>query len=205
VEGGVRLDFEKVCGSLAGFYTRLSDDLVFDQATVRNAWVPATQRVGGTAEGVATPIPWVLISASVTYSRASFVEGNSQYTVGSLVPYSPQFVARLDAAATPEIGTLMSQPVKLTVGLGGSVLAVRPLPYGQFGTNIALLDGRVAVRWWHFEIGAQFWNLTNARWYEGDFLYASKWNANGSATLVPQEYVTVGAPFSARGTLTIFL
>lgn len=205
VEGGVRLDFEKVRGSLAGFYTHLSDDLVFDQATVRNNWVPATQRVGGTAETVVTPLTWMLISASVTYSRASFVEGNSQYAVGALVPYAPQLVARLDAAVTPEVGTLLTHPVKLTVGVGGSVLAIRPLPYGKFGTDLALLDARVAVRWWHFEVGAQFWNLTNARWYEGDFLYASKWNPNGAASLVPQEHVTVGAPFSARGTLTLFL
>lgn len=205
VEGGVRLDFEKARGSLAGFYTYLSDDLVFDPATVRNTWVPATQRAGATAEGVVTPMSWVLISASVTYSRASFITGNTQYAADSLVPYAPQLVARLDAAVTPELGALLNHPVKLTVGLGGSVLAVRPLPYGQLGTNIALLDARVAVRWWHFEVGAQFWNLTNARWYEGNFLYASQWSASGPASLVPQQHVTVGAPFAARGVITLFL
>jgi outer membrane cobalamin receptor len=204
-ELGLRLATTVVSGSLAAFETRLSDDLVFDQSTGRNERVPATRRTGAAAELSATPRPWLVGAASATYTRAAFTGSDADYHAGDLVPYAPQWVLRSDAAATPELGTWHGWPTRARLGGGTSWLARRPLPYGEWGHDVFLVDATAAVRLGRVEVGLEVFNLLDARWYDGEFVYASRFHPAEAPALVPQRHVTVGAPRTFYLSVSAFL
>jgi hypothetical protein len=204
-EVGLRLARAAVAASLAAFHTRLSDDLVFDQGTGRNERVPATRRTGAAGEVTVTPLPWLLGAASGTYTRAVFAGSDATYASGALVPYAPQWVFRADAAATPALGTWRGWPMRARLGLGASWLARRPLPYAEWGHDVFLVDVSAGARLGRVELGLDVFNVLDARWFDGEFVYASRWNPTQAASLVPQRHVTVGAPRTAFVTLTLLL
>jgi len=196
-----RLD-ERLSASLAGFYTHLSDDLVFDPATLTSEVVPATQRLGATASLTSEPLPDLLATGSATYSRATFVGSSDRYAQGSLVPYAPQLTARADAAFTPALGRVGSfGTLRSHFGAGVTYLGGRPLPYGETGHDALLFDARATLRLGPLETGLDVYNLFDAAWYDGEFVYASSFG--GAASLVPERHVTVGAPRTFMWTLTL--
>jgi hypothetical protein len=205
LEGGLRYERGVAQVSAAGFRTWLSDDLVFDPASTRNEKVPATQHTGVTLDASWRPLPWLLGNANVTYTRAEFRRSNVNFHAGDLVPYSPQLVARIDAAATPVLGEWRARKLALLVGAGFSALAGRPLPYGQWGHNIFLLDAQAGLRWGEVGLSIKAYNLLGAEWYDGEFLFASKWKREQAASLVPERHVSVGAPRSVFASLEIYL
>ncbi|HEX2877650.1 MAG TPA: TonB-dependent receptor [Polyangiaceae bacterium] len=203
-EAGLRFrDASRFQASLAAYHTRLSDDLVFDHATARNELVPATSRTGMSASVVAQPSRWLVSSTSVTYTRAVFTDGDAQYVAGALLPYVPQVVARSELALTPSLGKLFQREVQTHVGWGFTYLARRPLPYAEMGHDVFLTDARASVRVGPVETGLEAFNLFNANWYDGEFVYASAFS--GAASLVPVRHVTVGPPRSLFWTLAIFV
>ena len=204
-ELGARLTRRWVAATLAAFQTRLSDDLVFDQRTTRNERVPATKRTGITADVTSSPVRWFVAAASATFTEAVFTASDADYASGDSVPYAPQWVARLDAALTPRLGTVHGLPVEGRLGTGASVLARRPLPYGQWGHDIVLLDGVASVRVGGVALAIEAYNLLDAHWYDGEFVFASRWDPGAAASLVPQRHVTVGAPRSFLFSLALFI
>ena len=204
-ELGARLTGRWVAASLAAFQTRLSDDLVFDQRTTRNERVPATMRTGITADVTSSPVRWFVAAASATFTEAVFTASDADYARGDSVPYAPQWVMRLDAAVTPRLGTLQGLPVEGRLGTGASLLARRPLPYGQWGHDIFLLDAVASVRVGGVALAIEAYNLLDAHWYDGEFVFASRWNPGAAASLVPQRHVTVGAPRSFLFSLALFI
>jgi iron complex outermembrane receptor protein len=217
LEGGLRFRHEEMLSaSLAFFYTRLSDDLVFDPTTARNELVPSTRRVGGALNVSFEPLPTLVASGSVTYARASFEDDLGQYRQGDLLPYVPQLVARADAAFTPTFGDVLSLgalpplgalsslgALRSHFGLAATYIARRPLPYGEFGHDALLFDARAALRLGPLETGIDLYNLFDAGRYDGEFVYASAFG--DAASLVPERHVTVGAPRSLVWTLTLFI
>jgi outer membrane receptor protein involved in Fe transport len=203
----LRLGASGVAASLAAFQTSLSDDLVFDQATGRNERVPATRRRGAAADVVVTPRPWLVGAVSATYAHAAFTAGDAQLgaRAGDLVPYVPQWVFRADAAARPTLGTWRGIPIAGRLGAGASLMARRPLPYGEWGHDVFLIDTAAALRVGRVELTAEVFNVLDARWYDGEFVYASRWNRGQAASLVPQRHVTAGAPRTLFFSMTAFL
>jgi iron complex outermembrane receptor protein len=204
-ELGARLTARWATASLALFQTRLSDDLVFDQRTARNERVPATRRTGVTADLTSNPARWFVAAASATFTDAVFTASDADYGSGDLVPYAPQWVMRLDAAFTPRLGTLFGYPVDGRLGAGSSVLARRPLPYGPWGHDVFLVDGVASARVGGVALAIEAYNLFDARWYDGEFVFASRWDPGAAASLVPRRHVTVGAPRSLLLSLTLFI
>jgi hypothetical protein len=204
-EVGLRLSRGSLAGSLAAFQTNLSDDLVFDHATGRNERVPATRRRGAAADLLATPRPWLVGAVSATYARAAFTESDAQLRAGDLVPYVPQWVFRADAAARPSLGAWRGVPLSGRLGAGASLMARRPLPYAEWGHDVFLVDAAAALRVGRVELTAEVFNLLDAAWYDGEFVYASRWNPGQAASLVPQRHVTVGAPRTLFFSLSAFL
>ncbi|MET0409700.1 MAG: TonB-dependent receptor [Polyangiaceae bacterium] len=205
LEGGLRYrSGEALRASVAVFYTRLSDDLVFDPATARNGLVPPTRRLGAAINALYEPSELLLASASFTYTRATFAEGNGPYARGDLLPYVPQIVARVDAALTPELGDVFDWgTLRAHLGVAGTFLGRRPLPYSELGHDVGLLDARAALRLGPLETSLDVFNLLGADWYDGEFVYASAFA--GAAALVPRRHVTVGPPRSFVWSLTLFV
>jgi outer membrane receptor protein involved in Fe transport len=204
-EVGVRYRTGVFDAYAAGFYTRLDRDLVFDHITGRNEAVPATQRAGFSADVVARPAPYLLATTSVTFTHASFTAADARYDTGDLLPYVPQLVARTELAVTPTLAVLWRRPLTAHIGLGSTLLHERPLPYDEIGHDIFTLDARLSARLKEVEITADFTNLLDAKYYDGEFVYASRWDPGAAASLVPIRHVTVGPPFGAFFSLALHL
>ncbi len=178
--------------SIAAYRTHLSDDLVFDQTKARNELVPGTTRTGISANLITQPNPWLVSSTSFTYTRATFSGSDAQHARGDLLPYVPQVVVRSDLAFTPRLGRLWQRELRSHFGLALTYLGRRPLPYSQMGHDVFLTDASASLRWGPLETGIEVFNLLDADWYDGEFVYASAFS--GAASLLPTRHVTVGAP-----------
>jgi iron complex outermembrane receptor protein len=204
-EIGARYRNGRLKASVAGFQTLLSEDLVFDQATARNEPVPATRRTGLAVDFAALPTPWLVSSTNLTYTRAEFRASGQGYDEGDLVPYAPQTVIRTDLAFTPTLGRFLNRTLQGRFGAATTFLGGRPLPYGETGHDVFLVDARVAVRLKEVELSVDAFNLLNAEWYDGEFVYASNFNPGTAASLVPERHVTVGAPRTVWVSLALYL
>lgn len=191
--------------SLAGFYSRLSEDLVFDPATTRNETVPGTARKGVAAELVSQASDWLLLASSATYTHASFLESNAQYDAGALLPYVPQLVVRTDAIAKTKLARLWERDLVGRIGTGLQGLVTRPLPFGETGRDVFLVDASAGIRLKEIELGIDGYNVLDARWYDGQFVYASNFSRAANPPRVPFRHVSVGPPRTLFFTLTLFV
>ena len=166
-------DGKRLTGSLAGFYTNLSEDLVFDPATARNERVPGTARKGVAAEMTARVNDLFLLSSSATYTHAAFTAGDATYGKGDLLPYVPQLVLRTDAGAKQKLTRVLGRDLEGRVGTGLEGLVGGPLPWGDTGRNVFLVDASAGLRLKEVELGIDVFNLFDASWYDGQFVYAS--------------------------------
>jgi hypothetical protein len=178
--------------SVAGYRTRLSDDLVLDPATARNELVPSTSRMGLTASVISEPNEWFVSSVSLTYARAAFERSDARYRAGELVPYAPQLVSRADLAVRSPVAEIAGDPVTGEVGVGTTYFGRRPLPYSEMGHDAFLMDLVGQLRWRMFVTRFEVFNVLNAEYFDGEFVYASQLGETKS--LVPARHVSVGAP-----------
>jgi TonB family protein len=190
--------------SVAGFYTAVASDLVFDPAAARNEPAPGTRRVGVAGEYVARARPDLVTSVAVTYARATFAAAGGGYARGELVPYAPQAVVRGDVAYEPELGRPFGRRAAGHLGAGFTYFDARPLPYGEWGRGALVVDARASARVGPVEAGVDLYNAFDAAWYDGEFVYASNFG-RGAADLVPARHVTAGPPFTALATLALYL
>lgn len=192
-------------GSIAGFYTDLSKDLVFDPVTARNEAVPGTARRGLAVELTARASDLFLLSSSATYTHASFTAGSDSYGKGDWLPYVPQLVVRTDAMAKKKLAHLFDRDLEGRVGAGLEGLVGRPLPYGESGRNVLLVDATVGIRWKEVDLSVDVFNLLDASWYDGQFVYASNFSRSPSPARVPFSHVTVGPPRTLFFSLTLYV
>lgn len=191
-------------GSLSAFRTALSDDLVFDPATARNERTPATARTGVALEYAMRPAAWFVAAGSATYTHAAFTASDARYAKGDLLPFVPQLVVRQDLAFTPSLGRVRFGEVRARFGAGLTGLVNRPLPYGERGSDVFLVDATAAVRAGPFELSLDVFNALGAKWFDGEYVFASAFRG-ASASLVPQRHVTVGAPRTVMASFAAFL
>jgi iron complex outermembrane recepter protein len=198
-------DGKRLDGSIAGFYTDLSEDLVFDPTTARNERVPGTARKGVAAEFTARASDLILLSSSATYTHASFKAGNDQYGKGDLLPYVPQLVLRTDATAKKKLARVFDRDLEGRIGTGLEGLIGRPLPYGETGRNVFLVDASAGLRLKEVELGVDVFNLLDTSWYDGQFVYASNFSRSPTPARVPFRHVTVGPPRTLFFSLTLYV
>ena len=205
MEAGMRYASPIISGSLSAFRTTLNGDLVFDAATTRNEAVPGSARIGGALEFTIDPVPWFISSGSVTYTRATFTGSDSQFNAGDKLPYVPEWIIREDSAFMPTLGRLWSRNLTGRFGFALTGMFNRPQPYGQFGHNVFLVDGLAQLRLKEVALGIDVFNLLDTHWYDSEFTYSANWNPGAAARLVPERYVTVGAPRTLLATLSLFI
>jgi outer membrane receptor protein involved in Fe transport len=205
MEAGLRYTDTSINASVSMFRTTLSNDLVFDAATTRNEEVPASRRIGGALEFVIKPAPWFVSSGSGTYTRATFTQSDRQYNVGDRLPYVPELVIRQDLAFLPSLGQALSRPLTGRFGASLTGMFDRPQPYGQLGHDVFLIDAVAELRLKEVAVGLDVFNLLDTHWYDSEFTYSANWNPGAVARLVPERYVTVGAPRTLLATLSLFV
>lgn len=205
MEAGLRFATSSIKGSVAAFRTALSGDLVFDAATTRNEAVPGSQRIGGALEFTVKPTSWFLSSGSATFTRATFTQSDSQFHAGDKLPYVPEVIVRQDLAFTPTLGRLLSRNLTARLGTALTGMFGRPQPYGRFGHDVFLVDAVTELRLKEIALGLDVFNLLDAHWYDSEFTYSANWNPGAAARLVPERYVTVGAPRTVLATLSLFI
>lgn len=205
MEAGLRYGSGGIRGSLSVFRTTLNQDLVFDSATTRNEAVPASSRVGGALEFVVQPVTWFVSSGSGTFTRATFTQSDSNYHAGDKLPYVPELIVRQDLAFTPTLGRWLGRDLTGRFGTALTGMFNRPQPYGALGHDIVLVDARAELRLKEAALGIDLFNLLDAHWYDSEFTYSANWNPGAVARLVPERYVTVGAPRTFLATLSLFV
>lgn len=204
-EAGARARVDAIEGTLALFHTRLSRDLVFDAASARNEAAPASARTGLAAAVLVRPAPWLTASSSATYTRSVFAASEGAFVSGALVPYAPQLVARTDVTAHRTLGRALGRALEGRVGYGLQSLAGRPLPYGERGRDIFLVDTSAALRLGEVELALDAYNLLDAIVYDGQFVYASRFGGARDGSRVPERHVTLGPPRIVMASLALFL
>ncbi|MFV8749800.1 TonB-dependent receptor plug domain-containing protein [Nannocystaceae bacterium ST9] len=190
-----------------GFYTHVDRDLIFDETLSRNVLAGASNRFGALASLRLDVREWAAISGSFTWAEAYLPPqgaGAFDWTAGQRLPYIPRLVVRGDAAVF-HVHRAQGEPIGWSAGLGASWVAPRPLPLGQYGTGIAVVDLGASVRWRWIELGLQFRNLFNHRYNSFEYVYPSNFSSpTGFASMLPAQHLSAGEPFNAFATLTLW-
>ena len=201
-EVGVRYRVARFNASVTGFGTRVDRDLVFEPTlgqNLVNEGSAATTRLGVALSLRVLPLRGLEVVASGTYARATYD------ATGNLVPYVPQLLGRLDATFQRAVGRVWSHEVSLSSGLGVTALGPRALPYSEFSDAVLLVDLGASVRVGAVEVGVSARNLTDARWQDGVFNFASNFNEGTTASLVPARHFTAGRPLTVLASVTLHL
>jgi len=204
-EGGLRYREGGLEAAAAVFYTRLSDDVLFFETLGKNERVPATERRGVVVDFSARPASWLTSALGFTYTRATFREASSDYARGALVPFVPELVVRSDVAVRRPVMRLFRRELVGTLGFGATWVVRRPIPLGETGRDVQLLDGRASLRLKEVELGVESLNLLDQEWNDGEFVYASNFTQNARPSLLPVRHISAGAPRTVLGTLTLYL
>ncbi|MCB9727587.1 MAG: TonB-dependent receptor [Deltaproteobacteria bacterium] len=176
---------------LAAFGTFIAHESVFDHVSGLNLELTATRRLGAEAWAHVTPVEWLDLRADLTLTDARFTGS------GHAVPGSPRWTASLAAAVHHASG--------LRAGARLVAIGSRPLAYGATAGGYALLDVQIGYRTGPLDLALQIDNLTGRRYAEGEFNFASDWDAGPPRSQIPSIHDFAGAPRTARLTLAITL
>jgi iron complex outermembrane recepter protein len=183
------------------FGTRVDKDLVFSAQEGRGLIGGSTSRLGGLVTG-RVRASFFDVAANVTWVQSKFDDTQL------LVPYVPDFVARLDAGvfhALPWFAPL-NAPIKGRAGLGVTYVGRRALPYGQRSDVIFTIDASAELSWKQLSLGVSATNLLDTQYKQVELNYASDFHTSGSLpSLVPARHFAAGAPRAVMLTLGVHL
>ena len=201
-EVGVRYRAPRLTATVTAFGTHVDRDLVFEPTLGQNLVseaTAATTRLGVAFSVRVLPVRGLEVVASGTYAHAAYD------ATGNLVPYVPPLIGRLDATFQRVVGHLWGKDVSLSSGLGVTALGPRALPFSEFSDPVLLVDLGVSGRVGAVEVGVSARNLTDVRWQDGVFNFASNFTPGTTASLVPERHFTAGRPLTVLGTVTLHL
>lgn len=200
--------------TLAGYYTRLSDDVAFDAEEGRLERVGATRRLGAVAYGQARPLPWLVGAGSITFvdaellepPPASVEEPQPPFREGQNLPFVPPLVIRADLGARPTLAeTVAGRALEGRAGIGFSFLSARPLPYGEFADPVALFDATLGLGWGPLDLGVEVHNLLGERYAASELNFPSSWDPEGLRPRTPARHIAAGPPRAWLVTLGVSL
>jgi iron complex outermembrane receptor protein len=197
-ELGAAWDSPRLALRLAAFGSYVDQDFFFDHTAGTTVSTGATMRGGGQAQVTAQPLQGWLVSANLTAAQARMLRQ------GALLPYFAPLVGRLDTSWSREFSWL-GLAWTPRVGVGFTFIGPRPLPFDEFSRSVALLDARVALRVARVELRFDVQNLLDARWRDGEFVYASRWDTSQATSLLPARQFTAGTPRTLLVTLEVHL
>ncbi|MCB9755321.1 MAG: TonB-dependent receptor [Myxococcales bacterium] len=198
----------------AGYFTRLSDDVVFEPREARLERVGATRRLGAVLTAQTRPRPWLLAALSLTYVDATLLEPppataeNPQpaFEPGQKLPFVAPVVGRLDLGVHGPLARAgTSWPLSGRLGAGFSYLSPRPLPYGGAADHVPLLDLSGGLRFGPLDLGVAVFNVLNREYAAVEYSFASHWNPARPRPRTPARHLAAGAPLSFLITLGVTL
>jgi len=195
--------------SVGGFFTHLSDDVVFHPEEGHLERTGASRRVGATAR-LSSRASFLVESLSFTFVDARLLEPppptehepQPSFTEGEKVPFVPPVVVRAD------LGTehTLSEPVGLgklraRTGFGLSFLGSRPLPYGDTAKPVLLVDASIGAGWGPLSITLEGYNLLDDDDATAEYNFPSHWDPSAPRSDTPARHLAAGAPRSWMLTL----
>lgn len=183
----------------AGFGVFVGDDLVFDHVSGRNLAAGPTRRLGASVLAVSSPLSWLRASLSGALVSAVFTADDER------VPYVPPLVVRLDVDARHTVAEPWGAPLVLFGDVGVSAIGPRPLPYSETADPVVTVEAGVGAEYHDVSLSFEAFNLLDARWRDGEFVYPSNFDRPDGASRVPVRHFTAGRPLSLQATLTVKL
>jgi len=202
---GGRFDFgEALQLTVGSFLTHVSSDLIFEAHENRLEQIGATRRVGLLVNAVTQPWRWLVASASLTWARATLVDGWDDNAPGSRVPNAPPLVFRLDAGVHHVLwGDLGGDDVSARVGLGATALSARPLSGGGTTPAFATVDASLGVAWSGVSLSLEVYNLFDVRYAALATRMESRWDLSAPAS--DAVHTAAGSPRAWMMTLGVAL
>ncbi|MGK0360232.1 MAG: iron complex outermembrane receptor protein [Bradymonadia bacterium] len=192
--------------TLSGYATMLSDDVAFDAAEGSLERIGATRRVGAVLHVQSRPTDGLVGAISVTVVDATLQEPpppsadepQPPFVRGQALPFVPPIVVRADLGAqTALIDDLGARRLTGRLGLGGSVLSARPLPYGDFADPVALLDASAGLQWGALALSLEAFNVLDTQYAAVELNFPSDWQPDsGVRARTPARHRAAGSPMS---------
>lgn len=197
--------------SATGFFTQLSDDLVFEPSENRYERIGATRRLGAVVAARARyrdlldgQISFTGVHATMLDPPPATAEDPSPpFAPGQLLPYVPPVVVRADVGAHHALFALRGRDVVGSIGAGFSYVGKRPLPYAQRAQDFALLDAQASLAWRGISLGISGQNLLGTQYPASEYLYVSNWDPSAVPSRIPARHIAAGAPRTLMFTVGI--
>ncbi|MBO6934303.1 MAG: TonB-dependent receptor plug domain-containing protein [Deltaproteobacteria bacterium] len=183
-----------------GFYTYVSNDLVFDPERGRNAPVGSSQRYGGSLVGRLHG-PWLDVSLATTVTEALL--GGGVFALGrdERLPFVPRAVGRADVAAHDHV-EIRGERFQWGLGLGAGLVGPKPLPLGQRSAPIVSVDLSARLGWRWLGVTFAVENVLDARNRAIELYYPSDF---GGGSLRAARHFAAAAPRTFRVTFEVAL
>ncbi|MBN2344241.1 MAG: TonB-dependent receptor plug domain-containing protein [Deltaproteobacteria bacterium] len=179
--------------------TKVNKDLLFSETEGRNVLVGASTRHSVLLSGRVHLFDTVDVLANLGWTQATLDN------TGELLPYIPQLIVRLEAAAAHQLNSwsVGKVPVEGRFGVSYTFVPGRPLPLKTFGDPFHVVGAGGDLRLWHFSVGVELRNLLNMKYRQAEFNYASNFTApDAVSSRVPERHFVAGEPFYIMGTIT---
>jgi outer membrane receptor protein involved in Fe transport len=190
VEVGGRYAGRRFAAGLALFGTWIDRELVFDHVSAVNLELNRTRRLGVELDLTARPLDWLELRQDLTLTHARFVQS------GAPVPLAPPVLSATTMT--------LVHPRGYRAGARLQVVGPRALPHGARSSAYALLDLSVGYRAGPLQLDLQLDNVTNARWKEGEYHYASWWDKDDPRSTIPSLHFIAGPPLTVRAATTLW-
>ncbi|MBN2798714.1 MAG: TonB-dependent receptor [Deltaproteobacteria bacterium] len=180
--------------------SRIDKDLLFSESEGRNVLVGASTRRVATLSTRAQVLGWLDTLVNVGWARATLDD------TGALLPYVPDWVLRVDSAATGRPGLLAGSPVQARLGGGLTWVPPRPLPYGERADTFLKLDGAATLERWPLALSLEVRNLLDRENSATELVYASQFEGpDAPPDRLPAHHLIADEPRTAMLTLTLWL
>jgi iron complex outermembrane receptor protein len=187
-ELGARLTQGRLGASLAGFATFIERESVYDHVSGVNLELNGTRRIGAELDLDFRWFDWLSLGAFGTFVDARFVASDNP------VPLAPRQTAGLTVMAGRMLGP--------RAGLRLLQIAPRPLPHGAIGATLLSLDAILGWYWQGLHVDLEVENVLNRALREGEYHYASAWNAGQAPSQLPVLELVAGPPLNVRAGVT---
>lgn len=208
-EIGVRSSIlhDRFVATAAAFEAYVENELVFEAEAGGLETEKASVRRGVVTSLLARPFPWLLVSSSMSVTRAEFttlVPGISHY-----VPSIPAVLFRTDATAHGPLTELMGKPVIGRVGAGYTLLGGRHLSDTVISATQNIVNAQASARWGMIELGLDCYNLLGLQYADDEAVYASNWttqprtgNTQPPASIA--RHITAAPPRTLLASLSLY-